>query len=69
MRRPPLPFIDLAAQRSALGGDLERACLDALTRGDYILGPDVAAFEEEFARFCGVAHGVGVDSGTSAHWP
>ena len=66
MRRPPLPFIDLAAQRSALGGDLERACLDALTRGDYILGPDVAAFEEEFARFCGVAHGVGVDSGTSA---
>ena len=66
MRRPRLPFIDLAAQRSALGGDLERACLDALTRGDYILGPDVAAFEEEFARFCGVAHGVGVDSGTSA---
>jgi len=61
-----LPFIDLAAQRSALGGDLERACLEALTRGDYILGPDVAAFEEEFARFCGVAHGVGVDSGTSA---
>jgi dTDP-4-amino-4,6-dideoxygalactose transaminase len=66
MRRPPLPFIDLAAQRSALGGELERACLDALTRGEYILGPDVAAFEDEFARFCGVAYGVGVDSGTSA---
>ena len=66
MRRPPLPFIDLRAQRSALGGELERACLDALTRGEYILGPDVAAFEEEFARFCGVPHGVGVDSGTSA---
>jgi dTDP-4-amino-4,6-dideoxygalactose transaminase len=66
MRRPPLPLTDLGAQRSALGGEVERACIDALTRGEYILGPDVAAFEGEFARFCGVGHGVGVDSGTSA---
>jgi dTDP-4-amino-4,6-dideoxygalactose transaminase len=66
MRRTQLPFVDLAAQRTDLRGELERACLDALTAGEYILGPDVDAFEHEYARFCGVAHGVGVDSGTSA---
>lgn len=37
-----------------------------LTSGKLILGPNVAAFEEEFAAYCGVAHGVGVDNGTSA---
>jgi dTDP-4-amino-4,6-dideoxygalactose transaminase len=66
MRRPPLPFVDLAAQRTDLRGEIERACLDALIAGEHILGPDVDAFEQEYARFCGVAHGVGVDSGTSA---
>jgi dTDP-4-amino-4,6-dideoxygalactose transaminase len=63
--QPRTPFVDLAAQRAALAPELEDACLEALRRGDYILGSDVAAFEEEFASFCGVAHAVGVDSGTS----
>ncbi len=34
--------------------------------GSYILGPEVARFEKEFARFCGAAHAVGVASGTDA---
>ncbi len=34
--------------------------------GRLILGPSVQAFEEEFAEYCGVAHGVGVDNGTNA---
>jgi aminotransferase EvaB len=37
-----------------------------LTSGKLILGPNVAAFEREFADYCGAAHGVGVDNGTSA---
>lgn len=61
-----VPFVDLGAQRERIGAELERACLRVLARGDYVLGDDVAAFEEEFARYCGVAHAVGVDSGTSA---
>ena len=61
-----IAFMDLAAQRAALAPTLENACLTALRRGDYVLGADVAAFEEEFAAFCGVRHAVGVDSGTSA---
>jgi len=61
-----LPFVDLDAQRASLGGALERACIRALARGDYVLGADVSALEDEFAAYCGVAHGVAVDSGTSA---
>jgi dTDP-4-amino-4,6-dideoxygalactose transaminase len=61
-----LPFVDLAAQRAALGDELREAFLTALDRGDYILGSDVAAFEAEFAAYCGVRHAIGVDSGTSA---
>jgi len=34
--------------------------------GRLILGPEVAAFESAFAEYCGVAHGVGVNSGTDA---
>ena len=61
-----LPFMDLAAQREGLRGELEAACLRALERGDYILGEDVTAFEAEFATWCEVDHAIGVDSGTSA---
>lgn len=60
------PFVDLAAQRAGLGTALDDACLRALASGDYVLGADVEAFEAEFARYCGVRHAVGVDSGTSA---
>lgn len=62
----PIPFVDLAAQRAALGDELTGAIDAALERGDYILGEDVARFEEEFAAFTGVEHAIGVDSGTSA---
>ena len=37
-----------------------------LTSGKLILGPNVDAFEREFAAYCGAAHGVGVDNGTNA---
>lgn len=48
-----------------------RAEVDAVTRrvlesGTYVLGPEVEAFEEEFAAYVGVSHGVGVASGTDA---
>jgi dTDP-4-amino-4,6-dideoxygalactose transaminase len=64
-RPPSTPFVDLAAQREGLGDALERACVEALARGDYILGADVGRFEEEFAAYCEVGHAIGVDSGTS----
>lgn len=42
------------------------AVSDVLGSGKLILGPHVAAFEEEFAAYCGAKHGVGCDNGTNA---
>ncbi len=46
--------------------EIDAAIDNVLTNGRYILGPEVDAFEQEFARYCGVKHAVGVGSGTEA---
>ena len=61
-----IPYLDLAAQMRPLRAEIEAALAQALDKCTFCLGPDVAAFEEEFAAFCGVKHCVGVNSGTSA---
>lgn len=61
-----IPFLDLKLQYAAIGPEIEAAALDVLRSGRYVLGDEVAAFETEFAAFCGVRHAVAVNSGTSA---
>ena len=64
-----IPFNDLKAQHAALAKDLEAAALRVLRAGWYILGPEVSAFEAEFAAWLGLpaaANAVGVNSGTDA---
>lgn len=61
-----IKFVDLAAQDAAISNSLAEATIRVLQQGDYILGDDVAAFEEEFARFCGTRFAVGVSSGLAA---
>jgi dTDP-4-amino-4,6-dideoxygalactose transaminase len=61
-----VPFVDLQAQHSVLAADTERAIAAAFSRNDWILGADVARFEEEFAAFCGTRFAIGTDSGLSA---
>lgn len=61
-----VPFVDLTAQYQTIELQVNSAISQVLHRGDFILGQDVHLFEEEFANYCGVAHGVGLDSGTSA---
>ena len=61
-----IPLVDLRAQYRAIGAELEAAVKAVLPTGGYILGPEVAAFEQEFATHVGAAHGVAVNSGTSA---
>lgn len=46
--------------------EIDAAIDNVLTNGRYILGPEVEAFEQEFAAYCGVKHAVGVGSGTEA---
>ncbi len=61
-----VPLVDLKAQYEELRPELEEALLRVLRSGQYVLGPEVEAFEGEFARFCGVRFCVACNSGTSA---
>jgi dTDP-4-amino-4,6-dideoxygalactose transaminase len=61
-----IPQLDLAAQYAAVGGEVREAIERVLSSQQFILGREGAALEEEIARLCGVAHGVGVGSGTDA---
>jgi dTDP-4-amino-4,6-dideoxygalactose transaminase len=61
-----IPFMDLQAQHRALRAELEQAIGQVLDSGHFILGEEVAAFEQEFARMCGARHAVAVNSGTTA---
>jgi dTDP-4-amino-4,6-dideoxygalactose transaminase len=61
-----IPRVDLAAQREALGPELDAAIERVLQGGRFILGPEVEAFEAEFAEYCGVSHCVATGSGTDA---
>ncbi|MDV7340830.1 DegT/DnrJ/EryC1/StrS aminotransferase family protein [Terasakiella sp. A23] len=61
-----IPFIDLQAQRRALGDKINQAMQDVLERGDFIQGQAVRTFEAELAEFTGVAHVVSCANGTDA---
>jgi dTDP-4-amino-4,6-dideoxygalactose transaminase len=63
---PPIPFIDVAAQRRRLGPRIDAAVARVLDHCQFILGPEVAAFEAELAAFCGAGHAVTCASGTDA---
>jgi dTDP-4-amino-4,6-dideoxygalactose transaminase len=61
-----IPFLDLPAQTRSIRAELEQAIARVLDSGQFVLGEAVSAFESAFAREHGCAHGVGVNSGTSA---
>ena len=63
---PPIPFIDVAAQRRRLGTRIDDAVKRVLDHCQFMLGPEVAAFEQELAAFCGARHAVSCASGTDA---
>lgn len=61
-----VPQLDLAAQYAAIGGEIRAAIDRVLASQHFILGAEGTALEKEIAQLCGVAHGVGVASGTDA---
>jgi hypothetical protein len=61
-----VPFLNLAAQYAALKDELLPAVETVLAGAHYILGPNVAALEQEIASFTGARFGVGVNSGSDA---
>ncbi len=61
-----VPLFDTATPLAPLRGELHRAATAVLDRGTFVLGPEVSAFEEEWASRLDVRHAVGVANGTEA---
>jgi dTDP-4-amino-4,6-dideoxygalactose transaminase len=61
-----VPLVNLKAQYDTIREEV-RAAIDGVLDGMQLtIGPNVRAFDEEFAAFCGVKHAIGVGSGTDA---
>jgi dTDP-4-amino-4,6-dideoxygalactose transaminase len=61
-----IPFLDLKAQYQSIKKEVDAAIHGVLDSCGYILGPEVAKLEEEFAAYSGARFGIGVNTGTSA---
>jgi len=59
-------FLDLKAQYAAIETEVRAAIDGVFERGSFILGPEVAGFEQEFAAYVGAKRAIGVASGTDA---
>ena len=63
---PFIPFLDLRRQYATIDDEIHDAIYSVLNQCAFTSGPAVAAFEADFAQYCGVRHCIGVNSGTSA---
>lgn len=61
-----IPYLDLRKQYLSIKEEVDRAVLSVLESGQFVLGREVEAFEQEFAAYCGTRFAVGLNSGTSA---
>jgi dTDP-4-amino-4,6-dideoxygalactose transaminase len=61
-----IPLVDLKAQYEPLKEEIRRAWDEILDSMHLFLGPNVLAFEQEFAKYCQVNHAIGVSDGTTA---
>ncbi|MBW4028549.1 MAG: DegT/DnrJ/EryC1/StrS family aminotransferase [Acidobacteria bacterium] len=61
-----VPFVDLTSLHAGIAQDLGDVFDRVLSRSSFILGPEVEAFESEFARFCETRYAVAVSNGTVA---
>ena len=61
-----IPFLDLKAQYRQIKPEVDAAVARVIDSAQFVLGPEVTAFEERFASYCQVRHCLAVNSGTSA---
>lgn len=65
-QRSPIPFVDLKGQFRGLHDEVMAGIEEALAGMNLLLGPNVRAFETEFASYCDARHAIGVANGTDA---
>jgi dTDP-4-amino-4,6-dideoxygalactose transaminase len=63
---PAVPLVDLGIQRDRVAGEVAEGFARVVATTAFIQGPDVAAFEEEFAAYTGRGFCVGLGNGTDA---
>jgi dTDP-4-amino-4,6-dideoxygalactose transaminase len=61
-----IPLVDLRAQYLSIKSDIDAAVGRVFDTGQFVLGEEVEAFEREFAAYAGAAHGIALNTGTSA---
>ena len=61
-----IPFLSLKDVNARYADELKAAAARVIDSGWYVLGDEVAAFEREFAAYCGVSRAVGVGNGLDA---
>src|SRR5664280_2669788 len=61
-----VPFVDLKQQYKTIKEEIDAAVANTMANAHFVLGPEVAQFEDDFAAYCGAKYGVAVNSGTSA---
>jgi len=62
----PVPQLDLAMQYAAIGAEIRTALEHVMASQQFVLGREGTTLEEEIAKLCGVAYGIGLASGTDA---
>lgn len=62
----PIPLVDLKAQYEPLKDEIQQAWGEILSSMRLFLGPNVQAFEKEFAEYCRSGYAIGVSDGTTA---
>ena len=66
MNEIKIPILDLTTQYQAIQGEIQTAINRVLESGRFILGEEVTQFEQTVAKYLGVKHAIGVNSGTDA---
>ena len=61
-----VPYLDVPAQIRSIRKEIDAAIVRTIDNCSFCLGPEVAQFEKDFAKFCGAEHCVAMNCGTSA---
>jgi dTDP-4-amino-4,6-dideoxygalactose transaminase len=61
-----VPYLDLKAQYQSIKPEIDAAIARVLETSQFVLGSEVAGFEQEFAAYCGASDCIALNSGTSA---